>query len=141
MGGYSDGRYNTRQQIRIADQYAMTSVQASATTIQQHEFMQNVTVTDWNISVHNGATCTGATSFRLTLNRIPAGTGAAAAIGTATVAGTSANTTVVDGSVVGGTACFFSAGDHIRVSTVAGTALPADSVNVSVWVEYEEHFV
>ena len=127
--------------IRISENYAMTSVQASAATVARITVMRAVTIQDWNVQVLNGATCTGAGAFVITLNRSLAGTGANAAIGTATIAGTAANDTVVDATVVTGTGANMAAGDDIVIATVAGTALPADAVRFNVYVDAIQRLV
>lgn len=129
------------QQMPITNVITMTSVQAAAGNASRVTIFRNVTVKDWNISMINGATCTGATAFAVTLNKSLAGTGALVALGTATLAGTAANLSVVDAAVTTGTDANCLAGDDIIVATVAGTALPADSIQYVAYMDYVERLV
>lgn len=136
---YDDPSFGVLQRLTLRGKAAQTSVRASQVVADRRTFMENVTVTDWNVHFVDGATTTGAaatTAFKIGIGKSLAGTGAISLIGTA-LCGTQANGTVQDGSV---TETTFNVGDDIVLTYEAGTALPAGAVQVEADVMYKERY-
>jgi hypothetical protein len=123
---------------------AIGSANASQTILNRQTFFNNVTVTDYNLQVLTGATCTGtggvATEvYTLGIGKSAAGTGSITLIGTATVGtGGAADDTVIDGTV---TSTNFDDGDDIVWTAEVGTALGDNSLVARVNVKYVERYV
>jgi hypothetical protein len=105
---------------------------ATATEVDRMTFMENVTVTDFNITFAGGG---GTASVGALIGKSLGGTGAFSVIGTATV-GTPSDNSGVEGTV---TATNFVTGDDVVIQIAAGTA--AGSTSEEAFVQYKEHFV
>lgn len=134
---YEDQKYYTDKVLHMPAIAAQTSVIAARTEVSRRTFMENVTVNDFNVTVINGATCTGGINYNVTIGKSVDGTGAFTAIGTAVI-GTAANNSVIDAAV---TETNFDAGDDVIFAFEAGTALPASDVRVEADVQFRERFV
>lgn len=130
--GYEEQRYQTKQMMMVIDDKTLNGTIAAAAEFARVTAFQNIKVTDYNMNVRTGGTAAGP-SF--TINKSAAGTGALAAIGTATF-GTIANNTNQDGTL---TSTAFAAGDDIVLKSVAGTV--ASAPVFSFYLEYQENFV
>jgi hypothetical protein len=116
---YFDSQYGVSKTEQMLHAVTMNGTQASVAQFGAPlEVMENVTVTDWNVSLTTGGT---GTEMAITLGYSLAGTGTFTAIGTMAL-GTNADNTVVDGAV---TATNLSDGDHLIIKSVAGTGADA----------------
>lgn len=133
---YSDPSYGSKKILALKTTGALNGTRASATEIgaTRCTVMQPITITDMNAFFTAGGTTT--TNF-IVVNSSLAGTGAAVPIGTFG-AYTQAINTVLDGSVVSGTAANVNSGDDIYV-TAYGTATTVEDIQITL--QYRENFV
>lgn len=133
---YSDPSYGSKKILKLETTGALNGTRSSATEIgaTRCTVMQPITITDMNSFFVAGGTTT--TNF-LVVNSSLAGTGAAVPIGTIS-AYTQAINTVLDGSVVSGTAANLSTGDDIYL-TAYGTTTTVEDIQVTL--QYRENFV
>jgi len=129
---YDNPRYDTRQIIGIANDVgiSVSGTIATAAKVARIRFPRAVKVSGVSYFNHTGGTAAGPS---VTVNKSVAGTGTASAFGTANIAGTVGDNTGADMTI---TATEFSAGDHLIINSVAGTA-DATPV-VSFVIEYYE---
>lgn len=112
---YFDSQYGVSKTEQMLDGITMNGTVASAAALgTPMTLMENVTVTDWNLTLTTGGT---GTEMAIVLGYALAGTGTFTAIGTMAL-GTNADATVVDGAV---TATNLSEGDDLVIKSVLGT--------------------
>ena len=107
-GDYADASYGDPKHFPMDVSSALNGTVA-ATEINRMTFMDNVTVTDWNIRCKTGGTEAGVR--QVLICKSAAGTGTATAFGTQAL-GTMANGEIVDSAC---TATSFSAGDDLVI--------------------------
>lgn len=133
---YSDPSYGSKKVIKLTTTGALNGTRSGATEVgaTRMTVMQPITITDMNAFFTAGGTTT---TNVIVVNSSLAGTGAAVPIGTFS-AYTQAINTVLDGSVVSGTAANVNSGDDIYV-TAYGTATTVEDIQISL--QYRENFV
>ena len=130
---YSDPSYGSRKTIKLPNTAAMDGTGTAVTLTSIYEVLYPVTVQGF--SLYTVTAGTGASVGDCVLGYSLAGTGTFSPCGTAELAGTQAQYSVIDGTV---TATDFAAGDQIQVK-LDGTGV--DITVVTPHVEVVERFV
>jgi len=130
---YSDPSYGSRKTVKLPNTAVMDGTGTDVTLTSIYEVLYPVTVQDF--SLYTVTAGTGVSVGDCVIGKSLAGTGDFAVCGTATLVGTQAQYSVVDGSV---TATDFVAGDQIQMK-LDGTGV--DITVCTPHVEVVEHFV